>query len=306
MWYTALLIFDIFLWYIFSSLLLFWFPFHPVVDLLLSYNIPASFVALILLLPHFSLAGLYFFFSPPSESEWFRSLSAWEWMRKIYFSITVEYPKQPERKERDESKRGQTIYAIAPHGVYGAGTIMYFVLNPLYLRCVAAGTRLLSWIPIAREVCALSGYVNAHRYLMVEQLNKKRSMVLIPEGMRGLLHIHEKEGSLEVIERKERPRKGFIAAAMESKHAKDISIVPVYIEGQRETYRVYFVWKWFQQRMLERFGYPWPIVAFGHWGSFWPRPVKLTVKMGKEIRLKEFQHIDQVFEAYVNELKSLL
>jgi hypothetical protein len=92
--------------------------------------------------------------------------------------------------------------------------------------------------------------------------------------------------------------------------AKDIEIIPVYVRGERSLYSVYNGWsliKWIQKKMLDNYKYPFPVIALGWYGSFWPKANPLEIYFGAPIKLGGGEHstVDEVFETYCLAMETL-
>jgi 1-acyl-sn-glycerol-3-phosphate acyltransferase len=307
MWYTVVIVLDIFLawaitnamvqcalWALFAAgvprLWVIDFP-HLVLRLA---GIPSGFIQLLALVPNAALVGLYFMVQLPRSAR-FCHWDGWRYMRERHFSLRVfeagdlQQRDQktwipPHSRSRD-GKESQVLYAVCPHGVYGEVVMFYMVLNKLYDGVTVVATSLLFWIPIVREFACLGGAVPATSAAISSLLNHGRSIVMLPEGIRGVLHRGNSVGLLRGIEGECEPRKGFIRLALTSARHREMSIVPVYCRGADALYSVCNVWPWFQRLMLSRYLYPWPVVALGWYGSFWPKARPVDVCFGAPIAL---------------------
>lgn len=248
-----------------------------------------EFLVLLGYFPNFLLVGLYMMYNLP-ENEWFKTLWFWEYLRNDYFSYKVE-------GEQKQDK--QIMYAVFPHGVYAAGAAFYFTLNPKYnLNTKTIATSLLFWIPIVRECASLAGVVPANTKEIIDELDKGNNVLLLPEGLRGLLH---RDDPCTVLKK----RKGFIRCAVTSANSENIAIVPVYIKGGNELYNVFFPWRWAQGKLLSKFYYPWPVLCWGAWWCpFFPKSKQLTVCFGEPIDVygKSVNEIHSKFMIQANEL----
>lgn len=298
MWFTLLLSLDLFLaWWITSFVVdgvahLLSIPMHVPRLIMEELNVPPGFIALAYLLPNVLLVGLYFFFQLP-ESRRFRTWSGWDRIRVP----TVEHGERPSRDQ-------QVIYAVCPHGIHGEGVIMHFVMSKLYEHTTVVASSLLFWIPIVRECASLAGAQPANTATIARLLDRGTSIVMQPEGLRGAIH-PPNLSVLRGIPGECQPRKGFIRCAMTSSNHKTIRIVPVYMAGIDRLYRVYHLFPWLQRLILSKYMYPWPLLNFGHYWSFWPRlDQTIHVYFGKPISL-EGKEVDDVFQEYVDEMERL-
>jgi len=198
----------------------------------------------------------------------------------------------------------QVIYAICPHGIHGEATILYFVLNKLFNTVIIVATSVLFYIPIIREFAALGGAVPANTATISHLLDEGRSIMLLPEGLRGALYA---ENDLRVLkghtDGDSEPRKGFIRLALTSKNHKTLKIVPVWMHGVEHMYTVFRPIVWLQRLILKNYRYPWPLL---NWGvGFWPRTDKpITVYFGEPISLIG-KEVDDVFGEFVKSMENL-
>lgn len=322
MWYTILVALDVFLWWFITSNLVSLFRFitsdivclipdetYGFIHTALCRYLPIAFVNLLSFIPNAIIFGLYMSFVTLSESKWLRSLYLWDLKRKYYFNVEVQ-PHVSIKEERLAKK--QVVYAVFPHGVFGASVIFYFVLNKMYLNCVAVGSSLLFYIPIVREFATLAGARPANSGDIIDILDSGKSIVMMPGGLRELLHIHEgPQGTIDVYRGKtkegNKPRKGFIRYTLDSNRIQEISIVPVYIEGGDKLYSVWHPFPTFQNKLLKRWYYPWPVFAFGFkYLPFWPKPNPFTVKFGKPIDNLDGKQVDEIFNEFIQQMKQLM
>jgi hypothetical protein len=261
-------------------------------------HVPGGFVTLVSFAPHLVCVSVYYLVVNLPESRAFRFWSGWEWVRQKHFSVREPGPDDWRPPHLDQ----QVIYAVAPHGIYAEATTFYFVLNELYAGVVVMATSLLFWIPIVREFAALAGARPATTANIAALLDAGHSIIIMPEGMRGALHVDEgPAGVLRVLQ----TRKGFVRCALASKTHATLKIVPVYIHGVRELYRTWLPWPWLQGHLLSKYYYPWPIINWGWWGTFWPRKTPLRVCFGTPISLTHKDGVDGVHEEFMEQMRSL-
>lgn len=268
--------------------------------LLKMFHIPSIF----LILPNVLLAGVYFAYRPP-ESKSFKHWKGWEYFRTTFFPIRMIDYETP--KTNDIIR----IYAVAPHGVYPVSVIFQFILNASFDYVTVVVTSLLFWIPIVREFACLAGCMPANSSDIVALLDKGRSVLIVPEGMRATLYYNDPDGVMRVlrgIPGENEARKGFVRCAVGSALHTQIQIIPVYASGERELYTVYNGFgplRWLQRIMLSTYRYGWPVFAFGWWGSPFPKPKRLTLHFGDPIHVGK-REVDDIFDEYCNKMQKLI
>lgn len=318
MWYTVVVCIGIFLaWFITNSILSLTmtflivfckfppFTFQIPIAMMQYARIPSGFITLVTYLPNFFLVGLYYMYRLP-ESPTFKHWSGWNYMREHHFSIKTTGAKQL----YDDADQ-QVIYAVAPHGCYGEAVMFYFTLNEKYKHAVTISTSLLFWIPIVREFACLAGAVPATTAAIAHELDSGKSIAMLPEGIRGVLHMDDSLAVIKGIPGECEPRLGFIKCGLTSKHHKKIKIVPVFCKNANKLYYVFThpALVWLQKLLLKHWYYPWPVINFGWYGSFWPKAVPLTIHFGEPISLikknGEAREIAEIHEEFCTELLRL-
>lgn len=316
MWLTIVICIDIFLaWLITSGIcflvfrILIYSGIPPsafeIPFMIMEYTkIPSGFVLLVRYTPNLILIGVYFMYQP-SKSMRFKCWWVWEYCRREWFKVNGEEigkAKITEEEEEKEKKRkiagekdrkilgeeiggspplsSPRIYALSPHGSYGEAAIIGFTLNPKFKHVTTISTSLLFWIPIVREFAYLAGAIPANSHNIAHELSLGHSIVLVPEGLRGIFYPSHQV--LRGIPGESDARIGFIRCAMAY---KECVIVPVYCHGIDKLYTNYNIFPWLQKKLLKTYYYPWPMLNFGWWGSFWPKPGELRYEFGNEIHL---------------------
>lgn len=264
MWYTIVVLLG--------AVLLFW-----ITDVL----VPSAFPDAIRTTCRLLLVALYYQWSsvPLWAVQRFRCARLWEWIRRVQFggAPVIGHPTTKEPKT-------QYIYAVVPHGVYAEGAIMGMVLRDQFASATIVCSSLLFWLPIVREFAMLVGAIRADAASIIKSLDAGNSLILLPEGMRGALHVGT---FLDVLRGAPhvgcKPRTGWIQCVAKSVNRDNIRIVPVYIDGTADMYWRWnnnVTWNWLQQLLLRHVHYPWPMVHTGAYGTFWPRSVPLRVVCG--------------------------
>jgi 1-acyl-sn-glycerol-3-phosphate acyltransferase len=291
MWFTAIVILDVFLawflttWIINGFVYLFGIPMHLPRLIMEEFYVPNGFITLVYFLPNLLLVAVYFMFSLP-RSEAFRS---WKGFDRFRFPIIIS----------GEPAKEQVVYAACPHGIHGEGTILHMVLSRKDVTVVASS--LLFYIPIVREFANLAGAMPANTATIAKLLESGKTIVMLPEGLRGAIHPPGDLSVLRGIPGECQPRKGFVRCAVSAK----VPIVPIYMDGVDKLYTTYHVFPWLQKLILSRYYYPWFILNFGWYGTFWPKlHHTVHVKYGKTIPTAG-RDVDEVFEDFLEEMEHL-
>lgn len=299
MWFTIIIfIVSFLLWFITNFIITTLFGNYFVVfrRIMEEFYVPEGFIILASFLPNIVLVGFYFMTTKLQKNNTFKCWEGWKGFRKNFKSINETYLHDKE----------QVIYAVSPHGIHGEAVILYFVLNELYEKVEVIASSLLFYIPIIREFAYLSGSVPANTSVIGKVLDDKKSILLIPEGLRGALHPNSDFAVLKGIPDECDPRKGFIKTAISSSNHKTIKIVPIYMEGVEEMYTTYHLFPWLQKIILRNYYYPWFMLNFGYYGSFWPKDVPIVVKFGKSVPLIDkngnIREVDDVFNEFIKNI----
>ena len=155
----------------------------------------------------------------------------------------------------------------------------------------------------------MGGAVPATSHMIGKLLDENKSILMIPEGLRGALHPPDLS-VLKGIPGESEPRKGFIKIAIASANHKTLRIVPVFMEGVDKMYNTYHLFPWLQKLLLKNYYYPWPLLNFGLYGSFWPKDVPITVHFGEPIKLVDEENIvrevDDVYNEFITKMGKLI
>lgn len=302
MWYTGLILLDIYIFWNIASFVTSWAKLNVWLTWLrmeLEYAwVPSELAELTehTIILFIVTVGYYLLPNLPI-CDWFRHARIWDWLR-LHHTHVEFYGELP---HLDETSSMPVMYACAPHGMYGENVTMAMVLNPLFSRVRVICTSLLFWIPIARECAAMTGCAPANMHVIMSYLDSGTSIAILPEGLRGIFH--DSLDVLKGIPGECGPRHGFIRAALTAKQG--CRLVPVYIEGTQNHYYVWNPWPWFQKRMLSRFLYPWPVIHFGHMGTFWPKATTLKIRIGEALIPKVGETVEQLHERFCDALEGL-
>jgi 1-acyl-sn-glycerol-3-phosphate acyltransferase len=221
----------------------------------------------------------------PRESKSFRSLNLWNFLRK---DITIDGPGKDLLKSKD-----QYIFAIHKHGLYSTAVITYFALNNKMLHVKPVGTSALFWFPFIKELVSLAGCIPANRDDMVAELRRGSSLALAPGGIREIPGMDHRE----FVE-----RNGFIKIACQ----QQVAVVPIYVDGEEETYKVIILFPEWAKWLLHKVYYPFGcIFAWGHpWLPFWPKTLKMRLVVGKSILVLDEKKMKEMFYSSLRSLKS--
>lgn len=322
MWLTIVICIDIFLaWLITSGIcflifqLLIYSGIPPnmfdIPFVIMEYaKIPSGFVLLARYTPNLILVGMYFMYQPPKSMS-FKCWWVWEYCRRHWFKVTGLEEEREDRKILGKEIGCEPplsfpkIFAISPHGSYGESSIIGFTLNPKFKHVTTISTSLLFWIPIVREFAYLAGAIPANSHNISHELGLGHSIALVPEGLRGIFYPSHQV--LRGIPGESDARIGFIRCAMTY---KECVIVPVYCHGIDKLYTNYNIFPWLQKKLLKTYYYPWPMLNFGWWGTFWPKRGELRYEFGNEIHLinpktGELRDIMDVHKEYCDAIEKM-
>lgn len=216
------------------------------------------------------LAALFIYMAvTPKKWEPFRTSRLWDWLRANLYPVSHHANDVPAPQFGEDGFPRRRIFAISPHGIFGEGVHLCFTLDKRFIDVTPVGSSFMTWMPITKDICGLAGMIPANREDIVKELAvKKKSIFLVPEGIRGILC----EGEPPALQPK---RLGFIECAIEA----GADIVPVYIHGTNNLYR-----RWpdssvtrsdswvrrFQHWMLStRLRYCF-LFVWGQWAGFFP------------------------------------
>lgn len=308
MWYTIHIALCVWWgWYLTELLLYVAFPrvsllvAHTLETLLLVFGMPLRFAITVGdVAPRLLLVALYYLLVNPTEWEWFRFHPLWKRVREHHLHVTFEGA-----PINDEQQ--QLLYAVSPHSMFAEHVTFGMVLNPVFRKVTVICTSLLFWIPVVRECVMWVGARPATSSAISHLLDQGRSIVLLPEGLRGALS--PGLSVLRGIEGECEPRKGFLRCALTCKTRKTLKVVPVYAHGASSLYDIRGR-TWFQKTMLSRFYYPWPLMALGWYNTFWPKSGNVVFRMGTPITLydaqkDEMRDIDCVHEEFCSAMEGL-
>lgn len=199
------------------------------------------------------------------------------------------------------------LYTFYPHGTHCVSALLTQTrLDLLHIRVACASV--LFWIPIINTSVGWGNGIPAKKELMKIALRDGESLIVYPGGLNeipGADFLREDEYALKEGEPESKytymRREGVFKLAKET----NTSIVPVWVEGEYDTFKVYFPFPRLSWIMYRVIGFPWPMFSSGYWGSPFPKPVKLTVHVGREIQVTSTSTVDSIQERHAAELTRL-
>lgn len=207
-----------------------------------------------------------------------RTWPVWNWLRSRH---EIEYKG---RTDLLEDRTKARLFSFHPHGTHCISAILTQARPDLVNLRVAVAS-VLFWIPIVNMFVGWGNCLPATRYGMLDALRTGTSLVVYPGGLNEVPGAYFLRDPPEPLpSEKERlytynNRVGFIGVAQEA----GVPVVPVWVEGEYDTYKVWFPFPRLSRLMYRVIGFPFPIVSSGHYGTFLPKPVKLVVHVGEPI-----------------------
>lgn len=236
-----------------------WFTLMILADIFLFFVLPWVFLGM----PWYCVvAWIVFYYTALQPTEWpaFRSWCLWDSLRRHYFKLEVKGPGrrlflQPTAQEQEGTQ--QFIFAVHPHTIFAISATFFFATNTRFARYKSSATSLLFAIPLVREFSAWAGAVKANRPVLEDVLRANMGLILCPGGMREVGQPNE----TDIVK-----RKGFLRLAGES----GATVVPVWSAQERRFYSIkLLLGTFFLDHGLY---YQWPIFVWGQpWFRFWPR-----------------------------------
>lgn len=199
-----------------------------------------------------------------------------------YLRMDIQQPIPPELLSLDSKPNAQVILGVFPHGSYADYRVAMDGILDNAMPNVAPNVRSLAAsamfrIPIVREIGLWTGCVDASRKVAERQLDKGRSLLIIPGGEAE--QIRTENGKEIVYVQK---RKGFIKLALR----KGVPVVPVYVFGVSDMYHTSHALFGFRHWLVKNLGVA-VCFTLGKWYSpFCPVNVKTTIVFGKPIEMK--------------------
>lgn len=201
----------------------------------------------------------------------------------------------------------QYVFAFAPHGIFAFGEMLTCVLNnPSEIlsrtqdaEIVPLVADLLLKIPVLGQYCQMLGCESVgpdnYRYL----LRIGKSVAMTPGGTREIAYYHELSQNIVKIVH----RNNFLTYAFE----ENVDVIPIFTLGECDAYTTHKSPDALQRFCHKYFTYPFPMLAFGVFWSFWPKSgTSLTVVVGEVIQVGNYNNAGDFTEAYYTEIERLI
>jgi len=258
------------------------------------------------------LAGIVYYMYMPRRNRWIRDARLWTWFRETH--LTVSYTGKTEILRDKEQAR---CFAAHPHGAHCVGAIAMASdarLEHIRVAC----TSVLFWLPVLKEFVSWGNAIPVVNEQMVATLKSGDSIMVYPGAFNELPGAtfmrdacaqdpdnpaHAGWDAKDPAQERHftySKRKGFIRVAKEA----GVPLVPVWVEGEYDLYKVYHPWPRLQRKVYAWTKYPGPFYSCGWWGSFWPRSHPLKVYIGKEIETDK-DDVDTLHALFYKELQRL-
>lgn len=267
-----------------------WFTLLVTLDLLLAYWFISWLISLNLVsgAPDalYWLGVPLLYYCGPRLPEWprFRRFAFWNWARRVYFHDTTVPLRAPHHHGAH-----QVLYVAWPHGLYAESISAALLTSDEWADVLPVCSSVLFVIPLLRELASLMGAVHANAADIRAALEAGRSLIILPEGMRGALGAPPRT----LLER----RTGYIEVAKSARCPKPLLLVTLQVHTAEPAYTV-LPHGALQLWMLRWLRYPWPLFHWGHWYSFLPKRQRITFILG----VRRIQAATQTSEAIHNAL----
>lgn len=193
------------------------------------------------------------------------------------------------------------VYAFHPHGFLCFSEMLTFVfpteatpLGSLASLVVPLVSAELLMVPVLGHLAAALGCCSVERESMQHWL-QTHSVAVTPGGVREIMDAPLATATQLVMRR----ATGFLRVAQ----AANAAVVPILVLGEDSCYRIYQSWGPVQRFFIRAVGYPFPVLAFGRWGTIWPRQgAKLTVVFGNPIDTTAYDTSTELIQYYYETL----
>ena len=218
-------------------------------------------------LPWYMALSLFCIFMSwkPKRSEWARG-----WHLGGQLRVATHYTTITSHEESlNLDKRQHYMFAMHPHNVFCASELLTFIFpNTLSLfeeftqSAVPLVASELLWLPGLGHLVAALGCESVGRDNLLAHVHAKHSVALIPGGIREMaLAPRNRVDAVYIIH-----REGFLRIAYENR----VPVVPILSLGEHTCHRLFASFAPLQRFCIYVFGYPFPMLAFGRWLTFWP------------------------------------
>lgn len=234
--------------------------------------------------------------------DWVRTWRIWSWVRndivQIEFKGNIDILKDT---------TNTYLYVFSPHGTHCvSATLISTMQETKHIR--VACTSVLFWTPIINMFVGWGNAVPATKHVMQAQLQQKVSLIVYPGGFNeipGADFLREPEYTLDEDEDESlysyNRRNGFIELAKNT----CTPIVPVWVDGEYDTFSTWFPFPHVSKFMYKLFGYPWPMFTSGLYGSVIPKRTKLNVWIGEPHETLPEHSTSDIKTTYLYELDLL-
>jgi len=209
----------------------------------------------------------------------FRGSRLWQPLRD-YLSLSIVHT-DPENLSLTEET--SIVYACAPHGPFCLALIALFATFSRNHSVNAEGktiplvARQLLFLPLLGPVTQLLGCASFSRFNYHYLLKQHSTLAIAPGGTREMgLSQFCTDDEIHILRRA--TPKWLISA-----YRHNATVVPILSIGETQAYDIRHSPSRLQALCQRVFGYPFPIFAFGRWGTFWPKKITLTVALGRPI-----------------------
>ena len=224
------------------------------------------------------LVAILYVIYKPRRWDWARTWPIWKWLREDHMEIEFK----GDTSLLFSQEKGQFVFAFYPHGTHCISAILLSTMSELTHVRVACAP-ILFWTPFINLFIGWANAVHASRDKMRKALRNGSSVIVFPGGFSEVPNatfLRSEEYALEAGDDESKyvykRRDGFIKVAQMEK----VPIVPVWVEGEYDTYKTYFPIKPLSRFCYRWLKYPFIMCSFGWWGSFVPKPGKLIIHIG--------------------------
>lgn len=257
-----------------------------------------------LLLPWYiaCLVCFLLIFCPVRKSDFLRRCVLFSHLR-----LRMQYVALDKRGKRPAiPSEQQFVFAVAPHGPFCFSMMLTWVARNAYSPLSQGGDSVvplvasqLLRVPLLGSIAQALGCEAVTRDNYLQHLQHGRSVALAPGGTREMRYSYlNREGKIAIV-RRDNPN------WLEHAYNTGVSVVPVLSVGETAGHTVFKSFSPLQRLCQRLFGYPFPILAFGTYGTVWPRKSELRLMVGDALQPQNYDSAQQLGEAYYAELEQL-